>query len=266
MAYMETEYPFDNAVHNPAQLSPTPEFTDALALISASKGWRKWPKIISKKVYDRIREDAWAAIEQFGVPEPQKALNDFMTETVDYYLSHGTLQPNFLQYFWETALFGMFKLQIDAAVNRRVRALRAAGRRRERKMLAVNTGQIAHSVATPSSTLATENDSSLDSTADSSSNESMEMIASRDSHLSKHLGDVGIMPSGVFYHGSRDRNASMNVNSQMGAHCDEDFNQAYVARGSTCKITSESIGFSDSSMTEKKCRTFDLCDTFSGGS
>ncbi len=125
--------PFTGYIYTESDLKPTAEFTEALAIISTTKGWKKWSKVISKKVYDRIHDDAWQCIATFGIANPEKTFNDFMRDLVEYYLDHGTLKPDTQYYHWEMGLFAMFKRRIDEAIVRRVRAIRAAQIRRQRK-------------------------------------------------------------------------------------------------------------------------------------
>ncbi len=130
---MDTPLPFEGTIYNEANLTPTSDFLEAYTLISSGKTWKKWSKIISQKAYRRLEEDARASIESFGLENPEKALKDFMTGTIDFYLEHGTLKPGYMQYFWELALFAMFRTDIDTAINRRVKAIRSAKLRRQRK-------------------------------------------------------------------------------------------------------------------------------------
>ncbi len=122
--------PFTGYTYTDSDLKPTPEFSEAFSLISSSKGWKRWPKIISKKVYERIHDEAWQCITTFAVPTPQWRFKDFMRDLIDYYLAHGTLKPDNQYYFWELGLFAIFKRRIDEAIRRRVRAIRAAAVRR----------------------------------------------------------------------------------------------------------------------------------------
>ncbi len=126
--------PFDDVVFNDEPLFPPAEYVEAYAVISTSRGWKKWPKVISKKVYDRICEDARLCINEFRVKDPEKAYDEFITLTIDYYIDHGTLREGYRQYLWELGLFAIFKRRIDEAIARRARAIRQAALRRQRKL------------------------------------------------------------------------------------------------------------------------------------
>lgn len=122
---------FNDSIYNPDVLEPTEEFKEAYALISTCKSWKKWNKIVTKPVYERIREEARMAIESFGLDV--RFFNDLMRDTIDYYLEHGTLKPKYQQFNWEMGLLAIFKKEIDAAWRRRYRAMLAAAKRRENK-------------------------------------------------------------------------------------------------------------------------------------
>lgn len=123
--------PLNQKIRNLRDLIPSPEFTEAYELISSKKGWKKWPKVVSKGVYEHLWLDARNCIGAFGFEE--RRVNEFMSETIDYYLENGTLKPGYEQYVWELGLFAILKRRIDEAVSRRVRAIRAAALRRERR-------------------------------------------------------------------------------------------------------------------------------------
>lgn len=122
---------FDNTVKNPSDLKASEEFIEAKALISSGKGWKKWDKTITQAVYDRICEDARAAIEAFGLPESEWQY--FKRDVIDYYIEHGTLMPGNKQFTWELVIFNLLRRDIDAAIRRRYRIMLAAHRRREKK-------------------------------------------------------------------------------------------------------------------------------------
>lgn len=123
--------PFNNTSVNPDDLVAPEWFVNAKALISSSKGWKKWPKVVSRPVYERICEDLRLFAEKVGVEE--RMVTRFKTGTLDYYIEHGTLMPCRFQYNVELGLLALFKRRIDESILRRVRAIRAAALRRERK-------------------------------------------------------------------------------------------------------------------------------------
>lgn len=123
--------PFTNSIHNEELLTPSAEFIEAKSLISAGRGWKKWPKLISKSAYERVCTDARNCLETIGVRE--KAIGHFLHETIDHYLEYGTLKPKYMQFMYELGLFVIFKRMIDEAISRRVKAIKAAALRKARK-------------------------------------------------------------------------------------------------------------------------------------
>ena len=108
-------------------LCPSKSFKEALALISTSKSWSKWQKPVSKSAYDKICSDVREGIMAFGLDE-QQAL-DFITNYIDCYLAHGILDPKCGGNSFFMGLFASLRRQIDAAVQRRFRAMLSASRR-----------------------------------------------------------------------------------------------------------------------------------------
>lgn len=123
--------PFNNTSVNPDDLVAPEWFINAKALISSRKGWKKWPKVVTRPVYERICEDLRLFAEKVGVEE--RMITRFKTKTLDYYIEHGTLMPCRFQYNVELGLLALFKRRIDESILRRVRAIRAASLHRERK-------------------------------------------------------------------------------------------------------------------------------------
>lgn len=122
--------PFNNTIINSENLVAPEWFVNAKAVISTGKGWKKWQKTVSRSVYERILDDIRNFGEKTGVEE--RLINRFIIKTLDYYIDNGSLQPCKCQYNWELGLFALFKRRIDEAIRRRVRAIEAAARRRER--------------------------------------------------------------------------------------------------------------------------------------
>ncbi len=137
-----TKQPFEEMVFTDDNVTPSAEFIEAKSLISSGKGWKKWPKIISKPVYEKIRDAVRICIDGFHLPDTKTAFDKFMLYVIDYYLEHGTLRPGYGQRLWELGLFAIFKRRIDEAIARRVRCIRAAALRRERREMAEKSARI----------------------------------------------------------------------------------------------------------------------------
>lgn len=119
-----------HSVCNPKDVVAPQWYSEAVALISTSKSWKKWSRPVSKKFYARLLEDIGSAFSAMGLE--QKALDFFITDTIDYYIDHGTLKPAYSQYVWELGIFHAFKSRIDEAITRRSRAIAGAASRRAR--------------------------------------------------------------------------------------------------------------------------------------
>lgn len=126
--------PFNTTICNAGPATPSAEFLEAYSVISSAKGWKKWPRIISRSVYDRIREDVCNCILAFGLDEA--VAEAYMHNIIDFYLENGVLEPGRSLAKWELGIFTIFKRVIDSAISRRVKAIKAAAVRKARNKAA----------------------------------------------------------------------------------------------------------------------------------
>lgn len=119
-----------HSVPNPKEIAVPEWYAEAVAVISTSKTWKKWSRPVSKKFYEQLLGDIRNSFSAMGLD--CKALGFFITDTIDYYIDHGTLKPTYSQYIWELGLFHAFKRRIDEAIVRRCRAIARAAARRAR--------------------------------------------------------------------------------------------------------------------------------------